>query len=40
MGKLHFICGDMDNFYLNLAMYRMEDFLESTSDPHYGGSFL
>lgn len=40
VGKLHFGCGDMDNFYLNLAMYRMEEFLEGTSDPHYGGSFV
>ncbi|HMH27806.1 MAG TPA: alpha/beta hydrolase-fold protein [Steroidobacteraceae bacterium] len=36
-GKLHFSTGDMDNFYLNLAMYRMQDFLVS-ADPPYGGS--
>ena len=36
-GKLHIYCGDMDNYYLNNAVYRMETFLESTSDPHYGG---
>jgi len=36
-GKLHIYCGDMDNYYLNNAVYRMEAFLESTSDPHYGG---
>ena len=40
VGKLRFICGDMDDFYLNLAVYRMEEFLESTTDPYYGGSFL
>ncbi|MFC2163798.1 hypothetical protein ACFLT2_02230 [Acidobacteriota bacterium] len=39
VGKLHFLCGDMDNFYLNLPVYHMEDFLESTKDPYYGGSF-
>jgi S-formylglutathione hydrolase FrmB len=38
-GKIHIICGDMDNFYLNLAVYRMEDFLVNTSNPNYGGSF-
>ena len=39
VGKLHFGCGDMDDFYLNVALYRMEAFLEGTSNPHYGGSF-
>lgn len=36
-GKIHIYCGDMDNYYLNNAVYLMEDFLESTSDPYYGG---
>lgn len=36
-GKLHIYCGDMDNYYLNNAVYLMEDFLESTSAPGYGG---
>ena len=31
--------GDMDNFYLNLAVYRLEDFLKSTKDPHEDGWF-
>jgi hypothetical protein len=39
VGKLHFICGDMDNFYLNQALYKLEDFLESTTEPYYNGSF-
>lgn len=39
-GKLHFICGDMDNFYLNEALYKLEAFLESTTDPYYDGSFI
>ena len=30
--KLHFFAGDMDDFYLNLAVYRFEDFLKSTPD--------
>lgn len=39
VGKLHFACGEMDNYYLNTALYLLEDFLESTDDPPYGGSF-
>jgi len=38
-GKIHVYCGDMDNFYLNLAVYKLEDFLSRTSNPAYGGSF-
>jgi hypothetical protein len=36
-GKLHIYVGDMDNYYLNNAVYLTEEFLESTKDPHYGG---
>jgi hypothetical protein len=36
-GKIHIYCGDMDNFYLNNAVYLMEDFLKSTKDPYYDG---
>jgi hypothetical protein len=39
VGKLHLFCGDMDNYYLNLAVYRLEEFLKKTEDPYYGGSF-
>ena len=39
VGKIHLYCGDMDNFYLNLAVYRLEDFLRRASNPAYGGSF-
>ncbi len=39
VGKLHFYVGDMDHFYLNLAVYLMEDFLKQTKDPYYAGSF-
>jgi enterochelin esterase-like enzyme len=39
VGKLHLFCGDMDNYYLNLAVYRLENFLKHTKDPHYAGSF-
>jgi hypothetical protein len=33
-GKIHIYCGDMDNYYLNNAVYLMEDFLKATKDPH------
>ncbi|WP_245917632.1 alpha/beta hydrolase-fold protein [Aureitalea marina] len=36
-GKIHIYCGDMDNYYLNNAVYLMEDFLESTTNPYYDG---
>ena len=36
-GKIRIYCGDMDNYYLNNAVYLTEDFLESTTDPYYGG---
>jgi len=39
VGKLHVIAGDMDNFYLNVGTYHMQEFLESTTDPYYDGSF-
>ncbi len=38
-GKLHLYCGDMDNFYLNLAVYKLEGFLRGVTNPAYGGSF-
>ncbi len=36
-GKIHIYVGDMDSYYLNIAVSHMEDFLESTSSPHYAG---
>ncbi|WP_250631707.1 hypothetical protein [Rhodoflexus caldus] len=36
-GKIHIYCGDMDNFYLNNAVYLMEEFLEKTKTPYYNG---
>ena len=32
-GKIHFMCGDMDNFYLNLAVYLFEDFARKATGP-------
>lgn len=36
-GKLRIYTGDMDSWHLNNAVYFLEDFLESTRDPYYGG---
>jgi len=36
-GKIHIYTGDMDTGYLNNAVYLMEEFLESTTDPYYDG---
>jgi hypothetical protein len=36
-GKIHIYCGDMDNYYLNNAVYLMEAFLKSTRNPYYAG---
>lgn len=38
-GKLNVFSGEMDNFYLDLAVYRFQDFLRSTRDPHDEGRF-
>ena len=32
-GKIHIYCGDMDNYYLNNAVYLMEDFLKNVKNP-------
>lgn len=40
VGKLHFSAGDMDDYWLNLAVYKFEDFLKSTTNPHYEGDFV
>lgn len=36
-GKIHIYCGDMDNYYLNNAVYLAEAFLKSTTNPFYDG---
>ncbi|MFN0111008.1 MAG: alpha/beta hydrolase-fold protein [Blastocatellia bacterium] len=33
VGKIHVYCGDMDNYYLNLAVYQLEDFLKAADNP-------
>ncbi|MBM4186585.1 MAG: hypothetical protein FJ206_04660 [Gemmatimonadetes bacterium] len=39
VGKIRVFTGDMDHFYLAPAIYLLEDFLESTTAPAYGGEF-
>ena len=36
-GKIHIYVGSDDTYFLNNAVYRMEDFLNSTKNPPYGG---
>ncbi len=36
-GKVNIYCGDMDNYYLNNAVYLTEEFLENTTAPYYDG---
>ncbi|HZM87759.1 MAG TPA: alpha/beta hydrolase-fold protein, partial [Blastocatellia bacterium] len=38
-GKLHFISGDMDNFYLNLAVYLFEEFSRNAANPKSDATF-
>jgi len=39
VGKIHIYMGDTDTYYLEEATRLLEQFLESTTDPYYGGSF-
>jgi hypothetical protein len=36
-GKIHIYVGADDTYFLNDAVYRMQDFLDSTKNPPYGG---
>lgn len=38
-GKLHFFAGDMDNYYLDLAVYDFQDLVDSSSNPHSDADF-
>jgi len=39
-GKVNIYVGDMDNYYLNNAVYLTEEFLKSTKNPRFGGEVL
>ena len=36
VGKLHFYVGDMDNYYLNMAVYRLDSLLHDNATFAYG----
>ena len=36
-GKLHIYVGEADNYFLNNAVYLVEDLLKTTKNPYYGG---
>lgn len=36
-GKIHIYVGEADNYFLNNAVYLVEDFLKTTKEPAYGG---
>jgi len=36
-GKIHIYVGEADNYFLNNAVYLVEDFLKTTKNPYYGG---
>jgi hypothetical protein len=36
-GKIHIYVGEADNYFLNNAVYLVDDFLKTTKNPHYGG---
>lgn len=36
-GKVHIYCGDMDNYYLNNAVYFTEEMLKALNNPAYEG---
>jgi hypothetical protein len=38
-GKLHFYVGEADTFYLDRAVHLLKDFLDTTTEPYYRGSF-
>ena len=40
VGKIRIYNPEMDQFYLPYAVYLLEEFLQSTTDPHYGGEIV
>ena len=40
INKLHIFCGDMDNYYLNVAVKELEQWMKETENPHYPGYFI
>ncbi len=40
VGKIHIYCGDMDNFYLNVPVKQLQEWMRSTENPHVRGVFV
>ncbi len=40
VGKLHVYTGDMDTYYLDKAVVLMDQWMQTTRDPHYPGMFM
>ena len=38
-GKLHLFVGEADTFYLDRAVHLLKDFMDTTTDPYYRGTF-
>jgi len=38
-GKLHVCVGDADSYYLDRAVHLLQDFMETTTEPYYHGTF-
>ncbi len=38
--KLHVFVGDADNFFLNNSTRKLQEWMKTTKDPHYEGSFV
>ena len=38
-GKLHFYVGEADTFYLDRGVHLLKDFLDTTTEPYYRGTF-
>ena len=38
-GKLHLYVGEADTFYLDRAVHLLKDFMDTTTDPYYRGTF-
>jgi hypothetical protein len=38
-GKMHFYVGEADTFFLDRAVHQLKDFLDTTTDPYFHGTF-
>ena len=38
--KIHIYIGDMDTYRLEQAVYEMDAWMKTTTDPHYPGFFM